>query len=325
MSSYLQRHSYGAIGFLLLFSAGLGIANLNRHIVLAQFVSNIEGAVGLPAEEHRAQESIDEIERPADFLVGLDRSEYEGFTIQRRLRKALLEYPQETPSTSNWVDVAYVRVKRAGKVVGKFDADVYFGLGNSADFGFFPFLGGGSKQLFISQEVPRGGCQWVVTLSPRFKVIFDGQRLNVGREASDFGAIDLDKDGVYEIIAPITDFYAFHDKMRMSDIPLPSIIFRYDLTKERYLPASSLFRDYALEDLEEVPRVDTTLQNEFQHRSAVLSNLLTYIYIGEEKQGWDFYQKHYQLDDEEEIARRVKKILGEQPVYNLIYNHGKRK
>lgn len=325
MSSYLQRHSYGAIGFLILVTVGLALANQRQQIALPQFLSNIKGGTrGLPAEENQPQKKTDVIERPADFLVGQDRSEYQGYTIERRLRKVRLEYPSESNSPNKWVDVAYVNVKRASRDLGKFDADVYFGLGNSADFGFFPFLGDGSKQLFISQDVPRGGCQWVVSLSPRFKVIFNGHELAVGREASDFGAVDLDSDGVYEIIAPITDFYAFQDKMSMSDIPLPDIIFKYHPTKEKYLPANSIFKDYVLEGLADVPKVDKTLQNEFQHRGAVLSNLLTYLYAGEEKQGWDFYDKHYQLDDKEQIRRRVKEILREQPVYNLIYKHAKR-
>jgi hypothetical protein len=326
MSSYLRNHTYGAIGFLLVVAVGLAARNPRQQIAAPQFHSTVEnGAGGLPAEQDRRQKKTDQIERPADFFVGQDRSAYQGHTIQRRLRKALLEYPDSDSSTKQWVDVAYVNVKKAGKVAGTFDANIYFGLGNSADFGFFPFLGGATKQLFISQDVPRGGRQWIVSLSPRFKVIFSGHELAVGREASDLGAIDLDNDGVYEVIAPITDFYAFQDKMSMSNIPLPDIIFKYRPTKEKYLPANSIFKNYLLEGLVEVPRPDRTLQNEFEHRSASLSNLLTYIYLGEEKQGWDFYDKHYELDDKEEIRRRVKEILRDQPVYNLTYNPGKRK
>lgn len=326
MPLQLPGHNYRAIGFLLLVAFGLAVTNPRQQTALPQFLSNIVGrAKDLHAEWNRPQERTDEAERPADFLVTQDRFEYQGYTIERRLRKVLLEYPTEGNYSNRWVDVAYVNVKKVRGKLRKFDADIYFALGNSADFGFFPFLGHSTKQLFISQDVPRRGCQWVVSLYPRFKVIFDGHKLGVGREASDLGAVDLDHDGVYEIVAPITDFYAFHDKMSMSKIPLPDIIFKYQPKKEKYLPANSVFKADVLEGLVKVPTVNKTLKIEFQHRAAVLSNLLTYIYVGEKKQGWDFYDKYYQLDDKEEIRRRVKKILRDQPMYNLIYNHAKRK
>jgi hypothetical protein len=264
------------------------------------------------------QETV-KVERPADFLVGQDRSGYEGFTIERRLRKALL-YPGEANYPNKWVDAAYINVRRGSRLFRTFDAGVYFSMGNSADFGFFPFLGGRTKEVFITQDVPRTGCQWVVSLSPRFRVIFDGRALGLGREDSDFGAIDLDGDGTYEIIVPITDFYEFHDKMSMSDIPLPDIILRYDRKKEKYLPANISFKDYLFEDLRTVPRVDKARQNEFHHRGASLSNLLIYIYAGEETKGWDLYDEQYQLADKEEMRRRVKKILKKQPVYRSVYN-----
>jgi hypothetical protein len=192
-------------------------------------------------------------------------------------------------------------------------------LGNSADFGYFPFLGGSAKQLFISQDVPRGGRQWIASLSPSFEVIFNGEELDVGREGYDFGAADFDGDRIYELIVPITDFYDFQDKMSMADIPLPNIIFKYHPGKRRYLPANSIFKEELLKDLTEAPQVDQSLGSEFKHRSGVLDNLLTYIYAGEEQQGWAYFDKHYRLNDKTEIRHRVEEILRTQRVYNLIY------
>lgn len=171
----------------------------------------------------------------------------------------------------------------------------------------------------------RGGRQWIVSLAPRFRVIFDGKELGVGREPEDLSAIDLDHDGVFEVVAPVTDFYAFHDKMSMSDIPLPYIVFKYNPAEETYLPANSIYRVYGIENLEEVPTVDPSLRNEFHHRGAVLNNVLIHIYAGDETHAWNYFDQHYQLDDKEEIRRRVKEIQRTQRVYNLIYKTGKKK
>jgi hypothetical protein len=161
-------------------------------------------------------------------------------------------------------------------------------------------------------------------LSPHFRIIFDGSKYSVGREGYDLAVKDLDRDGVYEVIAPITDFYDLHDTMSISDIPLPEIIFKFDPRKETYVPANSLFRDYVFQGLVEVPKVTESKALNFQHRSAVISNLLIHIYADDEKAGWDFFNRSYELDDKEEFRRRIKTILRKQPIYKLICNPRRR-
>ncbi len=92
------------------------------------------------------------------------------------------------------------------------------------------------------------------------------------------GLVDFDGDDVYEITVPITDFYQLHDKMSMYQIPLPSIIFRYDRVKRTYSPANRRFQTYLMQDFESIdPRLTST--DPFEHRSAALKKLLIYIYM----------------------------------------------
>lgn len=112
--------------------------------------------------------------------------------------------PPEYGSPSKPVKVSYVVVRHKGKLIAKFDGDIYFPLGNSAEGGLFPLLGKGSKQLIVSQDIFRTGVQWVADFSKGFKIIFDGEKFNVGREGSDMAISDLDSDGVYEITVPMT-------------------------------------------------------------------------------------------------------------------------
>jgi hypothetical protein len=254
-----------------------------------------------------------------DIFTDDDSLSYGGYVLQKLHRKVSYDYPRKTQTPSTRIDVSYAVLKRRGKSLAKFDDHIYFGMGNDTRFGLISILGDSAKQAVISQDVPRGGTQWVVTLSPHPRVIFDGPRWSVGREGDDMGITDFDADGIYEITVPITDFYALQDKMSISQIPLPEIVFRYARGKRKYLPANPRFQNYLLGELS--PTDDRLSSNDpLELRSAVLKKLLTYIYVGRERSAWDFYDRAYKLDDRLEIKRRVKSILHREPVYKFIYN-----
>jgi hypothetical protein len=256
--------------------------------------------------------------RIEDILSDDDTLRYEGYTLRKRRRKAKIDYPPEATSRPTIIDVSFASLTRGGRLVFNFDADVYFGMGNNTRFGLFPLLGSSSHQLIVSQDVPRRGAQWIARLSPDFQIIFDGKKWQVGREGDDMEIVDLDHDGVYEIALPITDFYLFQDKMSMSEIPLPTIVFEYDERSHHYLPANKLFPNYALPDgAANLLRVDPA--NETLVRSRVLRVLLDDVYAGQALHGWAVFEREYNLSDKEEMRRRVKSILKSEPVFKFIY------
>src|SRR4030095_12601216 len=163
---------------------------------------------------------------PADFLLGEDKFESNGYLIEKHIRQGIEFIDEPGRPHSERTAIEYIRVIRSSKVVGTFAAYLDSGVGVSSDFGFYSFLGTDSPDLFISQDARRSGCQWVVSLSPKYRVIFDGKTWDVGREVYDLGVEDLDNDHVFEIIVPITDFYTFQDKMAVGRIPLPKIVFK---------------------------------------------------------------------------------------------------
>ena len=261
---------------------------------------------------------INDSQTPADFFVDDAKLSVNGFTIERRSRKMWVNLYSQPNNRRSLVRFEYVILKKMKNLLARFDVGLPHPLGSTANFGLFPFLGEAEPQVFISESSPRTGTQWVVDLTPHFRVIFDGQALGVGREAYDLNAIDLDNDGVYEIIAPITDFYQFQDKLYIGAIPLPEIIFKYDLAKQKYLPANSIFKERAFKVLVDVPK-PTVDELNFGHRAAALSNLLTHIYAGDEQEGWKAFEKDYKLNDKAEMKKRIRKILRTQPVYKLTY------
>ena len=307
-------------GALLIFSVGKSITNLPEESFSEPTLTRPEAR---SADEIQARSpepaETDLKKRPADFFVEEKELSSDGFTIQKLVRKEHADFFEQRKDPRNVAEIEYVVVKKGKRVLAKFDAGLSHPQGSMANFGMFPFLGEGSQQVFISEDLPRGGCQWVVSLSPRFRVIFDGQALNVGREGADLKADDIDGDGVYEIIAPITDFYQLQDKLYTGAIPLPDIIFKYDSAKQKYLPANSIFKNRVFEYLAQVPELDKENSLNFEHRSVVLSNLLIHVYAGEQQQGWEAYEKDYKLEDKIEFKQRIEAILRDQPVYKLIH------
>ena len=258
-----------------------------------------------------------------DVLYGDDTLSYNGYVVEKRHRKVRSDYPRQAETPSSRIDVSYAVLKRKGKSLIRFDDNKYFGMGNDTRFGLFSFLNGPTKQLVISQDIFRGGTQWVVRLSPQPHIIFDGPGWAVGREGDDMRIIDLDHDRVFEIIVPITDFYDFQEKLPIARIPLPEIIFKYDARAMKYVPANSLFESYVLRGISDLEDAKST--DEFDQRATALEKLLAYVYVGKQKQAWGSYDKSYNLSDKEEIRRRVKAILNRQPVYRFIYNLPSRK
>lgn len=173
--------------------------------------------------------------------------------------------------------------------------------------------------MFISQDIFRGGNQWIVSFSPGLRVIFDGEKYSVGREGYDVVVTDRDKDGTYEITLPLTHFYGFQN-LSPAATPLPTIIFKYNAKAREYLPANYEFRDYLLRDIEkqkaEISPVQDTLNN---HLSDVMSITLDYIFAGEEQKAWTFFDDSYKLTDKTKIKADIKAELKDHPVYRFLY------
>src|SRR4030095_1465925 len=138
-------------------------------------------------------------ERSPDF-VRSDTLSYEGYDVIKLNKK--VKY--DTPGKRKLIDISYTVVKRNGRVLAEFDG-VRYSLGNSNDFGLFSALAKENKQLIISQSIPRGGRHWIVDFSPEFRILFDSDYWHVGRE--DVRLVDIDRDGVYEILLEDPSFY----------------------------------------------------------------------------------------------------------------------
>lgn len=259
------------------------------------------------------ENKIEESELLDDYFVKEDSLSLNDYNIVKLKKKIKLEYPLEMKSAPISVEVSYAILKKRNKSLKVFDG-VYSGAGNATDFGLFPFLGKDSKQLAVSQTVPRGGRHWIIDLNSNTRVIFDSRDYEVGRE--EFSVVDLDKDGTYEIYFPVTKFYPF-ENLAMAEIPLPTVIFKYDETVKKYLPANRKFQDYLLDGIdEEIKKLDKDSNGYLSNR---LKIVLRYIYAGKKKEAWEFFDKEYNLSNKEKIRTEIKFILKNEKIYQNIY------
>jgi len=248
----------------------------------------------------------------SDIFTEEESLSYNGFKIakiekRKRLKGKLqaLSYSQELP---------YAVIKKNGKVLAEFEG-IHGGLMNATGIGLFPLLGGKTKQLIISQTLPRTGRHWIVELTANPKVLFDSSDYEVGGE--EVWAVDLDGDGVYEIRLYVTSFYNEFDQLSMMYTPLPMVVFRYDRRVGKYLPANHLYRDYFLEGIETEISALSTEAGE-QYLASRLNLLLRFLYAGKEKEGWEFFDKAYALPDADKIKAIVKRELQKAPAYKFI-------
>ena len=289
------------------FSIGIGSYTILRSRLLPK--PAVVEVSSLPSHEPATSPSAEDDSTTFEDLLTDDESiEYNGYLIERRYKNVKF-YDQRTQ------DQGYVVLSEDKKLIRSFDGKAYHPLGNFTRFGLFSFLGDERKQLAISQDVNRGGVQWIVDLTPTPRLIFDGVAWGIGREAADCEVKDIDGDGVFEIILPITDFYSFMDKMAVANVPLPTITFKYDLNEGEYFPAV-----YA-SDLEQPKAPDILKGNDLYFRSRVLDHMLELIYKGKRRQAWQYFNSTYDLSDKKVIERRVKNILNQQPVYKYIYKN----
>jgi hypothetical protein len=245
-----------------------------------------------------------------DDFISEDYVSIEGYRAIKREKTARVpEYPKP-------VDVTYAVITRQGRLVSKFDgfAADYHPMGSSVDFGIFPLLGNNSKQLIIEQTQWRASAHWIVNFSPRYHVIFDGSKWGVDRELE---YADIDSDGIYEISQAMPAFMFFEDLTNATS-HLIDIVFKYDGTKQEYLPANQILQTYSLAGLDdEIKALDKSDAHKFE--ADVLLIVLHYIYAGKRNEAWSFYNREYNLPDKERLRGKILATLRDEPVYRFLY------
>lgn len=242
---------------------------------------------------------------------------YLGYEVVKRTRKVKLY-------ENHVVELSYAVLKKDGKIIAKFDSDSEQAI-NEVRFGLFPFLGRKTKQLIVEQTAPKDWRYWIVSLSPKFEVVYDSGKYGA---VYDLRAVDINHDGIYELVQNLGTFWYFH-ALNNTNSPLPEIIFKYNASERKYIPANPDFQAIVLKDIEQriskAREINLRKDDPFYKSnisSAVLDVLLHYIYAGKEREAWSFYNEEYDLPDKEALKSEIKEALKKDATYKATHNNG---
>ncbi len=241
---------------------------------------------------------------------------HDAYSFETKIQKIQGE-EDDSPFPS---EISNAILKRDGKFVAKFDG-IYHLIANKTRFGEFSFLGDESKQVIISQTILQGGRHWIVSLEPSYKVLFDSNDFEVGR--SDFDIVDLNDDGVFEIVMDSIDF-AFFEGMKSDLTPHVEVILKYDAKAQEFRPANHEFADFALRDVDdEIVKIDP--QDKQKQLSGILKVMLRYIYADQPEKAQKFFEEKYTFDDKEVMRVKITDNLFQSTVYRYILSKTKLK
>jgi len=247
------------------------------------------------------------------FFVAVDSISYNGYEISR-LHKTVRD-----KELGRDILMTYATLNSGGRTIATFGG-VYDSLGdNTTGFGLASLLGSETKQLIISETVRRGR-HWIVDISSDGATLFDSNDWDGGNE--EVCVHDFDGDGVEEISLAITSFWGFWH-MSMAESPLPSVVFKYEPNRRKYMPDKSAFLRGLTDIDEDVQTIDPdenpTEGRKGPYLATRLDILLRYVYAGRESDGWSFFDKTYNLKDKQDVKRDITRILDTEPVYRFVY------
>jgi hypothetical protein len=243
---------------------------------------------------------------------------YNGYTLTKTSKKVWVKEER----TDAPITVPYSVLTRKGKTIKRFEFSD-FSL-TSPDFGWLNSSGNQAKHILVGQTEPRSGRFWVISLFPRYRVLFDTN--DFGGSRQDIWITDIDKDGTYELKVVTYGCISIGLEYNLLCTPQPEIIFKYDKKTDKYLPANHLLESYALEGIaERIGRLKPTSEKPSITNSKAVEEcvdfremteiFLDFIYAGKENQAWAFFDKFYNLPDRKKVKVSIKKALRKDPIY----------
>jgi hypothetical protein len=246
-----------------------------------------------------------------------DRLVYQGYVITRSAKSG----------EDSWT----ITVKKNKRILRRFK------IGDTmsrdwARFGLFNFLGGAGKQLIVEGYSGGAHCCWqykIIGLTPRFRVLYDSDDWKTGYELK---PADLDKDGVYEFTQSVMTFDNF--PISHADSRFPPVVFQYNPRAGKYLPANRRFPSRILQGVKtnqmkiaewnQAPGLgELNAGSRSDYAAEVLGVFFRYLYSGQRKKAWDFFENNYKLGDKQEIMSDIKNILQGCAIYNYLYPQGR--
>jgi hypothetical protein len=216
-------------------------------------------------------------------------------------------------------ELTYATLERGGHVVKRFDGAIHI-VGNETRISFAENLGP-EPVLAVEQETHRDWRFWIVSTAPRVSTLIDSLDWHVGRTLK---AEDIDGDGRAEL-RQWSLHYWFFDRFTNVDSPFPQVIFRFDTTRGRYVPANAAFPDETGRRIEELKQNVAVIERNPGDPTkggmllgAVTGVVLELCYAARIDEAWQYYDEHYSQPDRAERRQVVLRHMADDPVYRSV-------
>jgi hypothetical protein len=220
---------------------------------------------------------------------------------------------------------SFATIKKNGETLVHLDHGFF--LKDSTKIGLFSLLGKDAKQIIIGQYSGDAHCCWmykIYELTKKINLIFDGEEYH----SSNIGIVDIDGDRKYE---HVLDSYFILDDLSNAESVRPEFVLFYNENEGKYILEKDKFTNYLLRNIEEYiqeyeaisMKISINDSNVYrEYLSAILKIIITYIYAGKDREGWEFYNKRYRYANKNVIRSEIVTNLKEDPIYKAIYNKG---
>jgi hypothetical protein len=323
---------------LLTFSSGVGVVAVWSgcgllEVTRPELVDSFEFPLG-PSRSAEASE-VPVADLPLTLTPQTEPKKFSIEDVCQPAARISYEGYEITNSFDPNTQAASIIVKKGGRTLVSHMAEV-LQLDRSR-IGLFRLLNGKAKQLILVQFSGGAHCCysfWIYDLHPQFRLIFSSEKYPIEDYMDEAQFLDIDKNGVFEIEAPINSFAYFHGSFVESI--MPPAIFGYDKRAGQYLPANQRLSTYALrgidKEIAEIRRVnlqagsgryDPVYYDDYRrYFESSLDILLRYIYAGHKPKGWAFFDAEYKLSEryeEDELKKEIIKLLNKDSIYRFLY------
>lgn len=270
-------------------------------------------------DDHRA--SLDK------YWIADDQTKHQGFVIQRKC-KSIEDFEN-----------CVLTISRNGKRLRSFE--ITDGRKDWLKYGFFDFLGNGSKQLVVHTFSGGAHCCYdyeIFDLDSQFRTIYTSTKYDSGSQiGNELIPVDIDGNGVFEFYQDVMAFGYLGPNGHATAV-FPPAIFAFNMKGYRYELATNQFPEFVLKRLKEkIDRLEpwkkenekygTRITQDEIDEITVRETFLYWVYAGKREDAWKYFERNYRSETgdkypdkfRDKFTRDFQELFDSDPTYRSIY------
>lgn len=325
----MKRKFFCAVLVTALCCVGLSFAyfgHLQPGLVVA---TNEVNSSPSTASDRNNAETIDDEYRQAldDYWIDSDQTKYQDYDIDRRCE-----------NVGNFENCS-LSISQSGRRLR--NVEISEGSKNWLKYGFFDFLGNGSKQLIVHTYSGGAHCCYdyqIFDLGTHFRTIYTSEKYDSANQiGNQLVPVDIDGDGVFEFYQDVMafDYIGVYSHATSS---FPPAIFAFDKKSSRYELATKHFPEFVLKRLQEnIDRLEPVQKEAEKYETGFTKDeideirtretFLFWVYAGKREEAWKFFEQNYRSETGDKYQDKLREVLigdfkqlfAADPTYKSIY------